>query len=135
LSDTILQKYLKSINVTRKTLRRIYWVNVLGNFLFLWYASCKIFKLNSIFPSTLILFASIYCKKGFATKNLLDNFYSKMLFLNSKKIFQRKRTWKFPDISYFEDLRQTRSAKKIPKTVMKTRLKIKETSYTMVFAK
>jgi hypothetical protein len=28
-----------------------------------------------------------------------------------------ERTWKFPDISYFRDLRQTRGAKKIPKRV------------------
>jgi hypothetical protein len=32
-------------------------------------------------------------------------------------------------------LRQFRSAKKIPKTVLKTRLKTKETTYTLVFLK
>jgi hypothetical protein len=39
------------------------------------------------------------------------------------------------EISYFTDLRQTRGAKKIPKTVLKTRLKTKETTYTLVFVK
>jgi hypothetical protein len=34
---------------------------------------------------------------------------------------------KFPEISYFTDFRQTRSAKKIPKTVLK------EPTYTLVF--
>jgi hypothetical protein len=42
-------------------------------------------------------------------------------------------TWKFPDISYYTDLRQTRGAEKIPKKVLKTRLKTKETSFTLVF--
>jgi hypothetical protein len=46
-----------------------------------------------------------------------------------------ERTWKFPDISYFTDLRQTRGAKKVPKIVLKTRLKTKETTYTLVFVK
>jgi hypothetical protein len=46
---------------------------------------------------------------------------------------QSERTWKFPVISYFKDLRQTRGAKNIPKTVLKTRLKIKEVTYTLVF--
>jgi hypothetical protein len=35
------------------------------------------------------------------------------------------RTWKFSGIFYFTDLRQTREAKKISKTVLKTRLKTK----------
>jgi hypothetical protein len=34
------------------------------------------------------------------------------------------RTWKFPGISYFTDLRPTRSVIKISKTVLKTRLKV-----------
>jgi hypothetical protein len=41
----------------------------------------------------------------------------------------------FPDISYFADFRQTRGAIKIPKTVLKTRLKTKEITYTLVFVK
>jgi hypothetical protein len=45
------------------------------------------------------------------------------------------KSWKFPDIPYFADLRQTRGAKKIPETVLKTRLKTKETTYTLVFVK
>jgi hypothetical protein len=39
----------------------------------------------------------------------------------------------FPEISYFTDLKQTRGAKNIPKTVLKTLLKIKETTWTLVF--
>jgi hypothetical protein len=41
----------------------------------------------------------------------------------------------FPDISYFTDLRQTRGAKKTPKTVLKTRLKTKETTDILAFGK
>jgi hypothetical protein len=52
--------------------------------------------------------------------------------LSEIKVFLEKRTWKFPDISYFTDLRQTRSAKKIPRTVLKTRLKPEEATYTLV---
>jgi hypothetical protein len=44
-------------------------------------------------------------------------------------------SWKFPDISYFSDLRQTRGVKKIPKTVLKTRINTKETTYNLVFVK
>jgi hypothetical protein len=55
-----------------------------------------------------------------------DNFKLKEDF--SEYNYYLKRTWKFPGISYFNDLRQTRSAKKIPKTVLKTRLKIKDFS-------
>jgi hypothetical protein len=42
---------------------------------------------------------------------------------------------KFPDISYFTDLRQTKGGKNIQKTVSKTKLKIKETTYTLIFVK
>jgi hypothetical protein len=35
----------------------------------------------------------------------------------------------------FTDFRQTRSAKKIPKRVLRTRLKIKEATYNLVFVK
>jgi hypothetical protein len=35
-----------------------------------------------------------------------------------------------PEISYLTDLRQTRDAKNIPKTVLKIRLKTKETTCT-----
>jgi hypothetical protein len=45
------------------------------------------------------------------------------------------RTWKFLDLSYFTDLKQTRGGKKIPKTVLKTRFKTKKTIYTLVFVK
>jgi nicotinamide riboside transporter PnuC len=38
-------------------------------------------------------------------------------------------------ISYFTDWRQTRGAKKVAKTVLKTRLKTKETMCTLVFSK
>jgi hypothetical protein len=47
-------------------------------------------------------------------------------------VFKLQRTWRFPDISYFTDLRPTGE---IPNTVLKTRLKIKETAYTLVFGK
>jgi hypothetical protein len=40
-----------------------------------------------------------------------------------------------PGICYFPDLRQTRGAKNIPKTILKTRLKTKETAYTLFFGK
>jgi hypothetical protein len=46
-----------------------------------------------------------------------------------------ERTWKFPGISYFTDMRRTREAKNIPNTVLKTRLETKETTYTSVFRK
>jgi hypothetical protein len=36
-------------------------------------------------------------------------------------------TWKFPGISYFSDLIQTRCARKIPKPVLETTLIIKDT--------
>jgi hypothetical protein len=41
-------------------------------------------------------------------------------------------SWKLPDISYFTDLRQNRCAKNISKTVLKTRLKTKETTFTLI---
>jgi hypothetical protein len=41
-----------------------------------------------------------------------------------------ERTWKFSDISYFTYLRHIRGVRKILKTDLKTRLKIKETLYT-----
>jgi hypothetical protein len=37
---------------------------------------------------------------------------------------------KFPDISYFTYLRQARNVKKIPQTVLKTKLKPKETLWS-----
>jgi hypothetical protein len=46
-----------------------------------------------------------------------------------------RRDWKLPGISYFTDLRQTRCSQKIPKTVLRTRLKTKETTYTLVLGK
>jgi hypothetical protein len=64
-----------------------------------------------------------------------------MMILCSKKIFQsmgseyslrRNLEGKLPDISYSIDLRQTRRVKNIPKTVLQTRLKIKETTYTFI---
>jgi hypothetical protein len=65
-----------------------------------------------------------------------------MRFLNSKKSFQSLRSeyslrtdLEVPDISYFTDFRQTRGAKKIPKTDLNIKLKTKETSYTLVFVK
>jgi hypothetical protein len=64
------------------------------------------------------------------------------MFLNPKKTFQSLRseyflrqTWKFQEISYFTDLRQPGGAKKYLKTVLKTRLKTKETTYILVFGK
>jgi hypothetical protein len=41
----------------------------------------------------------------------------------------------FLGISYFTDLRQTKAVKKIPKTVMKTRLKTKESTFIFAFRK
>jgi hypothetical protein len=38
------------------------------------------------------------------------------------------------EISYFTDSRQTRGGKKIPKTDLKTRLKTKEATYTLVLS-
>jgi hypothetical protein len=49
------------------------------------------------------------------------------------RVFLETWTWKFPDISYLTDLRRTRSVKKIPKTVLKTRLKIKQSKYTLIY--
>jgi hypothetical protein len=42
---------------------------------------------------------------------------------------------KFPGISYFTDLRLARGVEKISHRVLKARLKIKETTYTLVFRK
>jgi hypothetical protein len=50
----------------------------------------------------------------------------------NQRILEEK-TWKLPGISYFTNLRQTRDATKIPKTVFKFRLDTKETTYTLVF--
>jgi hypothetical protein len=44
-------------------------------------------------------------------------------------------TWKFPGISYFSDLRQTRCARNIPKTVLETTLITKKSTYTLDFRK
>jgi hypothetical protein len=70
--------------------------------------------------------------KGKPFWNLFANFSSKMMLLNSNDFLRAwdqsllgERTWKFPDISYFTDSRQMREAEKIPKTVLKTRLKTK----------
>jgi hypothetical protein len=41
--------------------------------------------------------------------------------------------WKFPGISHFTDLRQTTGAKKILRTVLKTRLKPKK-PHTLLFS-
>jgi hypothetical protein len=63
--------------------------------------------------------------------NLLDNFSSKMVFLNDKKSFQSLRSeyslkiWKFSDIFYFTDLMRQTKDKKIPRTILKIRLKTK----------
>jgi hypothetical protein len=72
--------------------------------------------------------------------SLLDNFSSKMMFLNYKKSFQRmgpdlamRSDLKVSRLFLFTDLTQTRGNKKIPKTVLKTRLKTKETTYTLFF--
>jgi hypothetical protein len=45
------------------------------------------------------------------------------------------KTWKFPGISYFSDLRQTRCAEKISKPVLETTLFTKETMCTLDFTK
>jgi hypothetical protein len=59
-----------------------------------------------------------------------------MMFLNSKKSFERmgsELTMTLDlEISYYTDLRQTRGDKTILKTVLNTRLKNKETTYTLV---
>jgi hypothetical protein len=64
---------------------------------------------------------------------LLDKFSSKMMFLNSKKTFQSMGSEYSlrPDLK--DDLRRTRGAKKITKTVLKTQLKAKQTTYILVF--
>jgi hypothetical protein len=49
--------------------------------------------------------------------------------------YSLKRHWKLPGISYFTDLRQTSCAKNIPKTFLKTRLKTKETTCTLIKVK
>jgi hypothetical protein len=58
-----------SINVTRKTLRIYCQCSRIFPEISCFYdplqAVIRNFELNCIFPSTLILFASIYCKKGF----------------------------------------------------------------------
>jgi hypothetical protein len=46
--------------------------------------------------------------------------------------YSLRRDWKLPGISYFTDLRQTSYAKNIPKTVLKTILKTKETKCTLI---
>jgi hypothetical protein len=61
---------LNSNNVTRKTLRRIYGqcskiFPDISSYYDPLQVVIKNFELNCIFSSTLILFASIYCKKGF----------------------------------------------------------------------
>jgi hypothetical protein len=41
----------------------------------------------------------------------------------------------FPEISYLTALRRIKGAKKIPETILKTRFKTKQTTYTLVFIK
>jgi hypothetical protein len=48
------------------------------------------------------------------------------------RVFFENGLGSIQEVSYFTDLRQARGAKKIPKPVLKTRLKIKETTYTLV---
>jgi hypothetical protein len=60
--------------------------------------------------------------------DLLDNFSSKMMFLNSNKSFQSLGS----AYSYRMDLENFRH---FSKTVLKTRLITKETTYTLVFVK
>jgi hypothetical protein len=78
-------------------------------------------------------------------RNFHDHFWISWTIFLSKWYFTTKRLfraldqsnpweryWKFPDISYFTDLKQTRGAKKIPKTALKTRLKL---TCTLFFGK
>jgi hypothetical protein len=67
-----------------------------------------------------------------------------MIFLNSKKSFQsmgleyslrRDLTASKQFLFYRFETNQIRCAKNIPKTVLKTKLKTKGTTYTLVFAK
>jgi hypothetical protein len=74
--------------------------------------------------------------------NLMADFSSKIRFFNSKKTFQNmgseyslRTDLEVSRHFYFTDFKQTRGAKKLPKTVLKTRLKTKETTYTLVFVK
>jgi hypothetical protein len=73
----------------------------------------------------------VECEKLFMA--ILELFIGQFYF--QIHVIKLQRTWRFPDIFYFTDLRPTRGAKKIPNTVLKTRLKIKETAYTLVFGK
>jgi hypothetical protein len=66
-------------------------------------------------------------------------FFQNDVFKTPKSLFRAwdqsihwERTWKLPDISYFTDLRQTSTDKKIPKTGLKIRFKIKETTCTLI---
>jgi hypothetical protein len=62
-----------------------------------------------------------------------------MRFLNFKNSFQNLETEYFLrtnlEVSCLTDLRQTRGAKKIPKTGLKTNLKTKEPTYMLWFSK
>jgi hypothetical protein len=75
--------------------------------------------LDILIPYSSEIYREIYFSWPFL--NFLDNYSYKMIFLNSKKSFQSmgseyslKRDWKFPEMSYFIDLRQTRCANNIP---------------------
>jgi hypothetical protein len=53
---------------------------------------------------------------------------SKLLIAIGIRVILDTCTWKFPAISYFSDLRQTRCARKNPKPVLETTLITKETT-------
>jgi hypothetical protein len=61
-------------------------------------------------------------------------FFQNYVFKLQEDFLQLKirRTWQFPDITYFTDLIHTKDAKKIPKTVLKTRHKTKEITYNLM---
>jgi hypothetical protein len=70
--------------------------------------------------------------------NVLEDFNNSLMLINFFKAFKSWvselgilgiYTWKFPGISYFSDLRQTRCARKIPKPVLKTTLMYYQRNY------
>jgi hypothetical protein len=109
LSDMRLQKYLNSIDVTRKTLRRIYCqfsriFPEISCFYDPLQAVINNFELNCIFSSTLILFASIYCKKAFQLSHF-PNFWS--VSTQNAKSSGPKPKFQDPRLCSFQFLRST----------------------------
>jgi hypothetical protein len=72
-----------------------------------------------------------------AVFEFIGQFFIQNDILKLQKVFIELATRVFleNEVSHFTDLRQTRGAKKVPKTILKTRLNTEVTTYTLIFVK